>query len=88
MCIFIFGRNHNIYPSSTYKTYYLEQLFEVVGGCLESTIESLLIKVPLLFCRCPRYRCMGWLRLVGSRNYRSLLQNIVSFVGLFCKRDL
>ena len=31
---------------------------------------------------------MGWLRLVGSINYRSLLQNIVSFIGLFCRRDL
>jgi len=28
---------------------------------------------------------MGWLRLVI---YMSLLQNIVSFIGLFCKRDL
>ena len=28
---------------------------------------------------------MGWLRLVGSINYRSLLQNIVSFIGLFAK---
>jgi len=32
--------------------------------------------------------CMGWLQLVGSLNYRSVLQNIVSFIGLFCKRDL
>jgi len=31
---------------------------------------------------------MGWLRLVGSINYRSLLQNVVSFIGLFCKGDL
>jgi len=31
---------------------------------------------------------MGWLRLAGSMNYRSLLQNIVSFIGLFCKRDI
>jgi len=31
---------------------------------------------------------MGWLRLVGFLKYRSLLQNIVSFIGLFCKRDL
>jgi len=31
---------------------------------------------------------MGWLRSVGSINYTSLLQNIVSFIGLFCKRDL
>jgi len=31
---------------------------------------------------------MGWLWLVGSLKYRSLSQNIVSFVGLFCKRDL
>jgi len=30
---------------------------------------------------------MGWLRSVGSI-YRSLLQNIVSFIGLFWKRDL
>ena len=29
--------------------------------------------------------CMGWLRLVGSLNCMSLLQNIVSFIGLFCK---
>jgi len=29
---------------------------------------------------------MGWLRSVGLINYRSLLQNIVSFKGLFCKR--
>jgi len=34
------------------------------------------------------YSNMGWLRLVGSLNHRSLLQNIVSFIGLFCKRDL
>ena len=32
--------------------------------------------------------CMGWLRLVGSLKYRSLLQSIVSFIGLFCKRKL
>jgi len=31
---------------------------------------------------------MGWLRLVGSLNHMSLLQNIVSFIGLFCKREL
>jgi len=31
---------------------------------------------------------MGWKRLVGSLNYRTLLQNIVSFIGLFRKRDL
>jgi len=31
---------------------------------------------------------MGWLRFVGSSNDRSLLQNIVSFIGLFRKRDL
>ena len=31
---------------------------------------------------------MGWLRLVGSLKYRSLLQNIISFIGLFWKRDL
>ena len=31
---------------------------------------------------------MGWLRLVGSINDRSVLQNSVSFIGLFCKRDL
>jgi len=30
------------------------------------------------------YRLMGWLRSVGSINYRSLLQNTVSFIGLFC----
>jgi len=27
-------------------------------------------------------------RFSESRNYRTLLQNIVSFIGLFCKRDL
>jgi len=31
---------------------------------------------------------MGWLRPVGSIKYRSLLQNIFSLLGLFCKRDL
>jgi len=31
---------------------------------------------------------MGWLRLVGPLNYTYLLQNIVSFIGLFRKRDL
>jgi len=31
---------------------------------------------------------MGWLRLVGSIKYRSVVPNIVSFVGLFCQRDL
>ena len=36
----------------------------------------------------PPIECMGWLRLVGSLNYRSLLENIVSFIGLFCNRDL
>jgi len=30
---------------------------------------------------------MGWLRLVGSLNHRSLLQNITSFIGLFYKKD-
>ena len=28
---------------------------------------------------------MGWLRLVDSLSYRSLLQNILSFTGLFAK---
>ena len=31
---------------------------------------------------------VGWLRSVGSINSRSLLQNIVSFMELFCKRDI
>ena len=31
---------------------------------------------------------MGWLRLEAPDNDRSLLQNIVSFIRLFCKRDL
>jgi len=31
---------------------------------------------------------MGWLRLVGSFKSYVSLQNIVSFIGLFCKRDL
>ena len=31
---------------------------------------------------------MGWLRLAVSLKYRSLLQNTVSFIGLFRKRDL
>ena len=31
---------------------------------------------------------IGWLRSVGWYNNRSLLQNIVSCIGLFCKRDL
>ena len=28
------------------------------------------------------------MQLVGFSNYRSLVQNTVSFIGLFCKRDL
>jgi len=41
-------------------------------------------------CRLCMHICldMEWLRLVGSLNFRSLLQYIVSFIGLFCKRDL
>jgi len=31
---------------------------------------------------------MGWLRSVGSIKSYVSLQNIVSFIGLFCKRDL
>ena len=31
---------------------------------------------------------MGRLRLIGSLNDWSLLENIVSFIGLFCRRDL
>ena len=31
---------------------------------------------------------MGWLRLVGSLKFKVSLQNRVSFIGLFCKRDL
>ena len=31
---------------------------------------------------------MGWLRSVGPINYKSLLQDMVSFIGLFCKTDL
>ena len=30
---------------------------------------------------------MGWIRLIGSLKLQ-VLQNIVSFVGLFCKKDL
>ena len=33
-------------------------------------------------------RPTGWLQIVDWLNYRSLLQNIVSFIGIFCKRDL
>ena len=33
-------------------------------------------------------KVVGWLQLVGPSNYRSLLQNIVSFIGLFCEKDL
>jgi len=29
-----------------------------------------------------------WGQREGKQNYRSLLQNISSFIGLFCKRDL
>ena len=31
---------------------------------------------------------IGWLWLEGSLNYRSVLQNIFSFIGFFCKRHL
>jgi len=31
---------------------------------------------------------MGWLRLVGSLKLLVSLENIVSFIRLFCKRDL
>ena len=31
---------------------------------------------------------MEWPRLVGSIHHRSLLQNVVSCIGLFCNRDL
>jgi len=31
-----------------------------------------------------RVSAMGWLCVVGSINYRSLLLSIVSFIGLFC----
>ena len=35
------------------------------------------------------YTRIGWLRLVASsKNYTSLLQNMISFIGLFFKRDL
>jgi len=34
------------------------------------------------------YIHMGWLQSVALINLRSLLQNIVSFIGLFCKKDL
>jgi len=33
-------------------------------------------------------RDMGWLRLAGSLIDTSLLQNVVSFIGLFCKSNL
>ena len=36
----------------------------------------------------PKLVTMRWLRLVGSSKLEALLQSIVSFVGLFCKRDL
>ena len=45
-------------------------------------------KCPPLSNLAAAWGAMGWLRLVGSLNYRSLLQNIVSFVGLFCTWDL
>jgi len=35
-----------------------------------------------------RVTIMGWLRLVGFLKFQALLQNIVSFIGLVCKRDL
>jgi len=55
------------------------------------------VSVCVCECVCPRGMLsesgslkapMGWLRSVGSLKYKSLLQNIVSFIGLFCKRDL
>jgi len=39
-------------------------------------------------CSCRRALRLQSLRLAGSLKYRSLLQNIVCFIGLFCKRDL
>jgi len=46
----------------------------------ENIVLDLSLCTPLSFY-------IHWLRLVGSLNYRSLLQNIVSFIGLFCERD-
>jgi len=61
-----------------------------------TVLKSLRIVVSVHVCMCVYtvcvrlcvYRGMGRLWLVASINYRSLLQNILSFIGLFCKRDL
>jgi len=60
-------------------------------GCVSQWVQTLNI----FACECT-YTCrdtkthmrVGWLRSVGSIKFKSLLQNIVSFIGLFCKRDL
>ena len=48
----------------------------------------ILICHPIVTCNLPPQRDMGWLRSVESINDRSLLQNSVSFIGLFGKKDL
>jgi len=66
------------------------------SGTLLRKCRALLRKYTVLLPRRPRegvldaeytYREVGWLRLVGSLNHRSLLQDIVSLIGRFCKRD-
>ena len=57
-----------------------------LDGTFEKRVHTYMFLHVYMYVRAPvdGYKCIG---LIGQM-YRSLLQNIVSFTGLFCKRDL
>jgi len=75
VCVYIRFTNH------FHKLYYYQELRYLSFSILRSTTVAGKYTALSAFY-------MGWLRSVGPYNYRSLLQNIVCFIGLFCKRDL
>ena len=89
------GRAVTTHLKSQLDSHFVQYTYEVATISRPFKITSLLQKSPAketIFSKSiPTVtlysRPMGWLRLVGS-NHRSLLQNIVSFIWLFCKRIL
>jgi len=59
-------------------------ILDVRESVLVDVCESVFVDV----CESVFVRPMGWLREQAPSNCRSLSQNISSFIGLFCKRDL
>ena len=70
----------------------VNRLVSTVGSLLnvpEKTSEKMSAKISVeLTCVNSWRATMGWLRTVGALKVQASIREIVSFIGLFCKRDL